>query len=420
ICDQCDTYWHAQCAGLTKIPKDKYWYCPDCINTDVDLIVDKKKKIQNTKSLDALMRMREKECAIVPRNHVGKIPGVYCGQTWENLNACSDWGIHRTTSFSSRVLGGSDTGAVSIFLYRNSRNFKTYEDKGYEFIFSGLGVISKVTSSLMDKSLVRQDLSLALTCDAPLNSKTGSKAVNWKRSRPIRVCRAHVEKFMSEFDPVEGVRYDGIYKVVEYWPVTCQNPKRVVWKFKLRRDDDELAPWLVQSKNLSIERGLRMIYEDEDKAKKIVQYKIPPHIIQMMDEDTANKRKWDEVKKLEFWSEFEFINYLFDTVIVCNSGACSKPIQNPIVTSCGHICCKKCLTYSKSDTCFTCRSPINKGRMVSNVALIGILKVFSPTYGQNTEKIPCPAMRYDPPKRKRDGSIDLKKRKKIRIVIDSV
>lgn len=39
-------------------------YCPDCINTDVDLIVDKKKKIQNTKSLDALMRMREKECAI--------------------------------------------------------------------------------------------------------------------------------------------------------------------------------------------------------------------------------------------------------------------------------------------------------------------------------------------------------------------
>lgn len=70
-----------------------------------------------------------------------------------------------------------------------------------------------------------------------------------------------------------------------------------------------------------------MIYEDEDKAKKIVQYKIPPHIIQMMDEDTANKRKWDEVKKLEFWSEFEFINYLFDTVIVCNSGACSKPIQ---------------------------------------------------------------------------------------------
>lgn len=58
--------------------------------------------------------------------------------------------------------------------------------------------------------------------------------------------------------------------------------------------------------------------------------------------------------------------------------------------------------------------------MVSNVALIGILKVFSPTYGQDTEKIPCPAMRYDPPKRKRDGSIDLKKRKKIRIVIDSV
>lgn len=129
---------------------------------------------------------------------------------------------NRTTSYSSRVLGGTETGAVSIFLYRNARNLKTFEDKGYEFIIYGLGVITRMqveAGSLMDKTLQRQDLSLALTCDAPLNSKRGAKAFNWRNSRPIRVCRSCMPEPTTEsFVPPQGIRYDGLYKVVEYWP----------------------------------------------------------------------------------------------------------------------------------------------------------------------------------------------------------
>ncbi len=41
---------------------------------------------------------------------------------------------------------------------------------------------------------------------------------------------------MSEYAPEEGNRYDGIYKVVKYWPHSGQEGL-VVWKYLMRRDD---------------------------------------------------------------------------------------------------------------------------------------------------------------------------------------
>lgn len=37
-------------------------------------------------------------------------------------------------------------------------------------------------------------------------------------------------------------RYDGIYKVVKYYPETGKSGFRV-WKYLLRRDDPSPAPW---------------------------------------------------------------------------------------------------------------------------------------------------------------------------------
>ncbi|KAI9255566.1 PUA-like domain-containing protein [Sporodiniella umbellata] len=420
ICDQCDSYWHVQCAGLKETPNEDYWYCPNCINTDVSLIVGKDKRIQNPKPLDALSLLREVECAIVPRNHVGKIPGVYCGQLWENITVCSEWGVHRTSSYSSRVLGSQDTGAVSIFLYRNSRNPKTYEDKGYEFTLSGLGAVSKSVNLMAAKTLVRQDLKLALTCDAPLNDTTGAHAINWQKSRPIRVCRANFDKKVYDFEPEHGVRYDGLYKVVSYWPIQCKSLHQTIWKFKLRRDDDELAPWLEQSRKLNLPKGLRMIYEDREKTQCLVRYKIPDRILDMMSKDKRNKRIWDQLQKTTFYSEFELIHHLFENVIVCSSDACAKPIMRPIITPCGHICCKRCLSHSKSETCFTCRSPLPLETFTPNQQLINILRAFSPTYGEDTEKIICPARKYELTNKKRKGEDDHLKQKRVRIVLESV
>ena len=41
---------------------------------------------------------------------------------------------------------------------------------------------------------------------------------------------------MSKYAPKEGNRYDGIYKVVKYWPQKNKDGF-IVWKYLLRRDD---------------------------------------------------------------------------------------------------------------------------------------------------------------------------------------
>ena len=41
---------------------------------------------------------------------------------------------------------------------------------------------------------------------------------------------------MSSYAPKEGCRYDGIYKVVKYWPEKSEDGY-IVWKYLLRRDD---------------------------------------------------------------------------------------------------------------------------------------------------------------------------------------
>lgn len=53
-------------------------------------------------------------------------------------------------------------------------------------------------------------------------------------------------------------RYDGIYKVVKYYPKHGANGL-LVWRFLLRRDDPEPAPWTEEGKRIIEEKFLRMI-----------------------------------------------------------------------------------------------------------------------------------------------------------------
>jgi hypothetical protein len=61
----------------------------------------------------------------------------------------------------------------------------------------------------------------------------GAEAKDWKMSRPIRVVRTYK---MSERDaehgkyaPKLGMRYDGIYKIVKYWPEKSKSSGFLVW-----------------------------------------------------------------------------------------------------------------------------------------------------------------------------------------------
>lgn len=106
-----------------------------------------------------------------------------------------------------------------------SRGLREDRDVGYEFVFTGVGGglrTSKHSDFLhmtKDQSLTKYNKALAVTCNAPFNEEAGAKALNWRRSRPIRVCRAASRKHTHPtYAPVEGIRYDGLYKIVKYWP----------------------------------------------------------------------------------------------------------------------------------------------------------------------------------------------------------
>lgn len=262
---------------------------------------------------------------VVPVWHAGKIPGVYCGQTWECRSTVYDWGVHRSTRYAT--CGSINTGAVSLVL---SSNNSLDKDVGYEFIYHGRpDYVSK------DDCLSGRNLSLATTCDAAVNSQVGARATNWRQSRPVRVCRASTVN--NEFAPEEGIRYDGLYKLVKYWPEQG-NSVKPTWKFLFRRDDQEAPPWSSTGRGLMTKRGLTMVRGDPELTEKKMKYVISNRVQRLMSSDSRNKRLWNQVKKMEFWSEYEFLHYIFNEAVVCSSYACSKPIKVDIHKSSFVVC----------------------------------------------------------------------------------
>lgn len=47
----------------------------------------------------------------------------------------------------------------------------------------------------------------------------------------------------GKYAPKQGCRYDGIYKLVKYWPEVSKASGFKVWRFLFRRDDPAPAPW---------------------------------------------------------------------------------------------------------------------------------------------------------------------------------
>ena len=97
----------------------------------------------------------------------------------------------------------------------------------------------------------------------------GGKARDWRKGKQCRVIRSEKLKKRSKYAPAEGCRYDGIYKVVEYWPEHGRYGFRV-WRFRFRRDDPAPAPWTEAGKRIITQKGYECIFPDgqASKAKK--------------------------------------------------------------------------------------------------------------------------------------------------------
>ncbi|GAB1600400.1 E3 ubiquitin-protein ligase UHRF1-like [Argonauta hians] len=429
LCDECDVAYHIDCLKppLEKIPDDDEWYCPDC-KVDDGIVVkagerlkESKKRAKmasakNTSSRDWGKGMacvgRQKECTLVPPDHVGVIPGVPVGTMWKFRVQVSEAGIHRP--HVAGIHGREDFGAFSIVL---SGGYEDDVDNGDEFTYTGSGGRDlsgnkRTAEQSCDQTLTRYNKALARNCNAALDDKKGAEAKDWRAGRAVRVVRSSKGRKHSKYAPLEGNRYDGTYKVVKYWPAKGKSGF-LVWRFLLRRDDTESAPWTNSGKKRIKELGLSMQYPDgyleaqnqkeketlvkgskkrnssgdssessSKKCPKLAPYKVDPAVSKLCKEDSANSKLWKEAMQTTKNGATAFLSKVEELFIcVC----CQELVYNPITTECCHNVCKSCLQRSfKAEiyTCPSCRAELGKGfSMNINKTLSKVLNQLFPGYG---------------------------------------
>ncbi|XP_029941530.1 E3 ubiquitin-protein ligase UHRF2 [Salarias fasciatus] len=482
LCDECNMAFHIYCLNppLSTIPEDEDWYCPTCKN-DTSEVVKAGEKLKASKKKAKMPSAttesqrdwgkgmacvgRTKECTIVPSNHYGPIPGVPVGTTWKFRVQVSEAGVHRP--HVGGIHGRSNDGSYSLVL---AGGFEDEVDRGDEFTYTGSGGRDlsgnkRIGEHSFDQTLTHMNRALALNCDAPLNDKDGAESRNWRAGKPVRVVRSSKGRRISKYAPEEGNRYDGIYKVVKYWP-EIGKCGYLVWRYLLRRDDMEPAPWTPEGLERIQKLGLAVQYppgylaamanktkkeacarpgrggrgkhypgrgrprrqrktkekdEDEDeeeeefldaameeeepesteepaaggegdappdteppskRAKVEEAFQLSEQQQQLIQEDTANRKLWDEA--MENLKEGPNFLRKMEQIFMCV--CCQELAFQPVTTACSHNVCKTCLQRSfraKVYTCPACRHDLGRDyAMTQNRTLQLLLDQFFPGYSK--------------------------------------
>lgn len=151
----------------------------------------------------------------------GDIPGYPEGTYFASRLEVSHAGVHRPTQ--GGISGTAREGADSIVV---SGGYEDDRDLGTEIIYIGHGGRDPETGEqVADQELSTGNLALMYSCDNDL---------------PVRVVRGANPH--SQFAPKAGYRYDGLYRVDEYWQQKGKSG-HLVWCFRLKKVNAETAPW---------------------------------------------------------------------------------------------------------------------------------------------------------------------------------
>jgi len=396
MCDECNGAYHIKCLGMTSLPEEDEWFCPECKNEN-DIVCAggkamKAKERKNNSTRDwgrgQATEGRTKECTIVPKDHFGPIPGIEVGMCWQYRLQVSEEGIHRppVAGISGTAKGHMDKrGCQSIVI---SGGYEDDIDSGDSFLYTGSGGRDlsgnkRTAAQSSDQKLDRFNEAIAYSCMVrPVTSKGGDAGDDWRKGKPVRVCRAYKAKKHSRFAPEEGFRYDGIYKVKRYWQDKGESGFKV-WRFEFKRDDESPAPWTEEGQAVIDREGYVCIKrnpdqtpakgkkrkasgdegseEDEEEVKKVRRvYVINDEWMKLIKQDTRNKKMWDQVLEKEVYSRTELLDQV-RTVLTCQ--ICFELPNQQVTTVCGHHICQECLVMSfKNDvfTCPSCRNDLGK------------------------------------------------------------
>jgi len=158
----------------------------------------------------------------------GHIPNVPIFASWDKRVNCSNSAVHR--SILAGICGNGRDGAYSVAL---SSLYKDDEDGGDVIIYTGAGGRKRWSDSNPPKRLRLGPQTMDQSWDHPSNKalKTSSLTEN-----PVRVVRSW--KCPSQYAPVMGYRYDGLYKVANCWTATGSNGKNIC-RCRLERLPDQ-------------------------------------------------------------------------------------------------------------------------------------------------------------------------------------
>ncbi|SIN35569.1 YDG/SRA domain-containing protein [Micromonospora cremea] len=150
----------------------------------------------------------------------GDIPGFPVGTEFVNRTALAASQVHRPRQ--GGICGGVD-GAESIVV---SGGYIDDEDYGDQLVYTGQGGNDPATKrQIADQEMTRGNAGLARS---------------QLEGRPVRVIRGAGGD--SKYSPASGLRYDGLYRVVEHWPETGRDGYRI-WRFRLvALDSADLPP----------------------------------------------------------------------------------------------------------------------------------------------------------------------------------
>jgi len=357
---------------------------------------------------------RSKVCKVVDKDHFGPVPGVDVGMNWNFRVQISEEGIHRP--HVAGIAGTAEKGCPSLVL---SGGYEDDVDEGDQFTYTGSGGRDlsgnkRTAEQSSDQELTRSNGALARNCACKFDDVKGGEAADWMKGKPIRVVRGYKGSKHSKYAPEAGNRYDGVYKVVKYWPEKGKSGFRV-WRYLLRRDDPAPAPWTEEGKQIIAEGGYgevkypegyweaqaekekvkaekeRLKKEgkeeakeagkenkgkgkkrkaDEDisvseepqvkKAKTVSEEKSPMSKFKLSADlqiafktDKLNCKVWEEVKLKKYTNKkemTEFVESQFGCII------CQDVVFQPVTTPCLHNACKPCLDRSFKAEVFSCPS----------------------------------------------------------------
>ena len=192
----------------------------------------------------------------------GEIENIIEGDLFDNRVLLAESKVHKP--HQSGISGSEKDGADSIVI---SGGYEDDEDSGDLIVYTGQGGRSSTSNlQVADQTLTRGNKALAISCEKGL---------------PVRVIRGANKD--SKFSPENGYRYDGLFRVEEYWTEKGKSGY-VIWRFRLRKiysdynsaNNEELAEpksnyGKTQRKDLLTQRIIRNTFTS-DFVKKLYNY----------------------------------------------------------------------------------------------------------------------------------------------------